>query len=148
MKQAMFAYVNHAQNRSWNQPVLSIGGKVSCSRKQRSLCWGLNSWLTGIHRWWVRHPTYCAMLLPNRMLNIYMSWNWPFYWFKHCCYQFPYFLNLVSLVFPKKYKTLILASDNQFIVCVQNTNKGNLFEPQIFHLSYLPERGFWMSSER
>jgi len=28
----MFAYANHARNRSWNQPVLSKEGKVSCSR--------------------------------------------------------------------------------------------------------------------
>ena len=28
------ANVNHAQNSSWNQPVLSNKGKVSCSRKQ------------------------------------------------------------------------------------------------------------------
>jgi len=30
-----FAYVNHAQIHSWNQPVLSKENKVSCSRKQR-----------------------------------------------------------------------------------------------------------------
>ena len=35
MKQAIFAYVNHAGIRSVNQPVLSSQGKVSCSRKQR-----------------------------------------------------------------------------------------------------------------
>ena len=28
--------------RSWNQPVLSHKGKVSCSRKQRGLWWGSN----------------------------------------------------------------------------------------------------------
>jgi len=33
----MVAYVNHARIRSWNQPVLSNEGKVSCSRKQRGL---------------------------------------------------------------------------------------------------------------
>ena len=38
MKQAFFAYVNHARIRSWNQPVLS---KVSCSRKQRGPLMGL-----------------------------------------------------------------------------------------------------------
>ena len=32
---ATFAYANHAQIRSWNQPVLSNEGKVPCSRKQR-----------------------------------------------------------------------------------------------------------------
>jgi len=35
-KQATFAYVNYAPIDSWNQPVLSDEGKVSCSRKQRS----------------------------------------------------------------------------------------------------------------
>jgi len=41
VKQAMFAYVNHARIRSWNQPVLSNEGKVSCSRKQRGPLLGL-----------------------------------------------------------------------------------------------------------
>ena len=35
VKQAIFAYVNHARIRPWNQPVLSNERKVSCSRKQR-----------------------------------------------------------------------------------------------------------------
>jgi len=35
VKQAMFTYVNLARIRSWNQPVLSNEGKISCSRKQR-----------------------------------------------------------------------------------------------------------------
>ena len=35
MKQAFLAYVNQAQIRSWNKPVLSNDGKVYCSRKQR-----------------------------------------------------------------------------------------------------------------
>jgi len=33
VKQAIFAYVKHARMRSWNQPVLSNKGKVSCPRK-------------------------------------------------------------------------------------------------------------------
>jgi len=37
VKQVLFAYVNHAQICSWNQPVLSNEGKVYCSRKQREL---------------------------------------------------------------------------------------------------------------
>ena len=37
----MFAYVNHARMRSWNQPVLSNDGKASCSRKQRGPLLGL-----------------------------------------------------------------------------------------------------------
>jgi len=31
VKQSMFVYVNHARIRSWNQPVLSNEGKVSCT---------------------------------------------------------------------------------------------------------------------
>ena len=41
MKQAMFAYVNPLQIRSWNQPVRSNEGKVSCSRKQQEPLLGL-----------------------------------------------------------------------------------------------------------
>ena len=40
-KQAIFAYVNHAQIRSWYQTGLSNEGKVSCSRKQRDPLMGL-----------------------------------------------------------------------------------------------------------
>ena len=36
-----FAYVNHAQIRSWNQPVLSNWSNVSCSRKQQGPLMGL-----------------------------------------------------------------------------------------------------------
>jgi len=35
VKQALFAYVNHAKFCSWNQPVLSNEGNAFCSRKQR-----------------------------------------------------------------------------------------------------------------
>jgi len=41
VKQALFAYVNHAQICSWNQPVLSNEGKISCSRKQLEPLMGL-----------------------------------------------------------------------------------------------------------
>ena len=41
VKQAIFAYVNHAQMGSWNQLVLGNEGKVSCSRKQQQLLMGL-----------------------------------------------------------------------------------------------------------
>ena len=41
VKQALFAYVNHTQIHSWNQPVLSNQSKVSCSRKQRGPLIGL-----------------------------------------------------------------------------------------------------------
>ena len=40
-KTSIFAYVNHARFRSWNQPVQSNEGKVSCSRKQREPLMGL-----------------------------------------------------------------------------------------------------------
>ena len=41
VKQAFFAYVNHARIRSWNQPELSNQSNVSCSRKQRGPLVGL-----------------------------------------------------------------------------------------------------------
>jgi len=42
VKQAILAYVNHAQIHSWNQPVLrTYKGQVSCSRKQQELLMGL-----------------------------------------------------------------------------------------------------------
>jgi len=37
VKQAIFAYVNHARIRSWNQPVLSNEDKVS--KKTTTLRW-------------------------------------------------------------------------------------------------------------
>jgi len=37
VKQAIFAYVNSARIRSWNQLVLSNKGNVSCSMKQRDI---------------------------------------------------------------------------------------------------------------
>ena len=40
MKQALFAYVNHIWICSWNQPVLSNEGKVSCSKKQWEILMG------------------------------------------------------------------------------------------------------------
>ena len=39
--QASFAYFNHARIRSWNQPVLSNEGTVSCSQKHREPLMGL-----------------------------------------------------------------------------------------------------------
>ena len=41
VKQALFAFVNHARIRSWNQLVLSNEGKVSCLRKQQEPLIGL-----------------------------------------------------------------------------------------------------------
>ena len=52
VKQAFFAYVAHARIRSWNQPVLSNVGNVSCSRKQSDPLMGLE--LTTIHRLRIR----------------------------------------------------------------------------------------------
>jgi len=57
VKQEMFTHVNHAQIRSWNQPLLINEGKVSCSRKQWEPLMGLD--LT-IDRLGVRCVTYCA----------------------------------------------------------------------------------------
>ena len=41
VKQALFAYVNHAQIRSLNQPVLRKESKDSCSRTQQEPLMGL-----------------------------------------------------------------------------------------------------------
>jgi len=41
VKQAMFAYVNHARIHSWNQPILSNEDNISCSRKQQQPLIGL-----------------------------------------------------------------------------------------------------------
>ena len=58
VKQAMFAYVNYSRIRSWNQPVLSNEGKLSCSMKQQEPLLGSNSRLTGIHQLRVRRATH------------------------------------------------------------------------------------------
>ena len=58
VKQAFFAYVAHARNRSWNQPVLSNLGKVSCSRKQSDPLMELE--LTT-----VRHPPITSQTVAN-----------------------------------------------------------------------------------
>ena len=47
----------HSRIRSWNQPVLSKKGKVSCSRKQRGPLMGLEP-TTSILRY--RRATHCA----------------------------------------------------------------------------------------
>ena len=47
---------NHARIRSWNQPVLSNNGKVSCSRKQRGPLMGFEPMTSTLR---VRHVTYC-----------------------------------------------------------------------------------------
>ena len=56
----MLINVNHARNRSWNQPVLRDEGRVSCSIKQWEPLMGLDSRLTSIHRLRVRGTTHCA----------------------------------------------------------------------------------------
>ena len=54
----MFAYVNHARIRSWNQPALSNEGKISSSRKQRDPSLGLK--LTTD-----KHPPTTSQTLPT-----------------------------------------------------------------------------------
>jgi len=49
VKQALFAYVNHARICFWNQPVLSNESKVSCSGKQWEPLMGLEL-MTDKHR--------------------------------------------------------------------------------------------------
>jgi len=70
VKLAIFAYVNHARIRSWNQPVLSNEGKDSCSTKRRSLWWCSNSRLTGIHRLRVVRATKCATPLRQYLISL------------------------------------------------------------------------------
>jgi len=41
MKQALFAFLKQNKINSWNQPVLSTDGKVSCLMKQREMLMGL-----------------------------------------------------------------------------------------------------------
>ena len=48
---------NHAPIRSWNQPVLSNKGNVSCSRKQRGPLMGLEPTSSTLQ---VRRATHCA----------------------------------------------------------------------------------------
>ena len=50
VKQENFAFVEHARISSWNQPVLSIEGKVSYWSWSKQLWWSPNSQLTDIHR--------------------------------------------------------------------------------------------------
>jgi len=49
VKRATFAYVKHARSQSWNQPVLSNEGKVSCIRKQREPLMGLTTESDALH---------------------------------------------------------------------------------------------------
>jgi len=66
VKQALFAYVNHARICSWYQPVLSNENKVSCSRKQRGPLMGLER---------VRQTIHCAMPvhIHSDFLQIYIN---------------------------------------------------------------------------
>ena len=73
----MFADVNHARIRSWNQPVLSNKGKVSCSRKQQGPLLGLE--LTtdrhpAITESDVRYPLHQAV--PSR-LSLFVVYMYP-----------------------------------------------------------------------
>ena len=66
MKQAIFANVNHTQINSWNQPVASNVGKVSCSRKQQKPLLGLKLTTDNIHQLEVSHTTKLSHATPRR----------------------------------------------------------------------------------
>ena len=53
----LFYFENHARICSWNQPVLSNKGKVSCSRKQQGLLMGLKPTTSTLQ---VRRATQCT----------------------------------------------------------------------------------------
>ena len=61
----LFAYVNHARIRSWNQPVLSNESKVSCSRKTAGAFDGART-----HDWQVStdHESDAISTAPRRLL--------------------------------------------------------------------------------
>jgi len=77
VKQAIFAYVNHAPIRSWNQPVLSNEGKVPCSRKEREplmefkLTTGMHSPITNQTRYPLRHAAPCIHYGYTLICDIY-----------------------------------------------------------------------------
>ena len=60
VKQAIFAYVNYARIRSWDQAVWSNEGKVSCSRKQREAFMRLELPTDRHPTIRVRSATHCA----------------------------------------------------------------------------------------
>ena len=62
----MFAYVDHARISSWNQPVLSNEGKVSCSRKQQGP-------LLGLELTTDKHPPTTSQTLTFLQLDALMS---------------------------------------------------------------------------
>ena len=73
----MFAYVNHAPIRSWNQPVLSNEGKVSYSRKEQGPLLGLKL-TTDWHpptksqtRYPLPHAVFVLKGFPNGWLIVY-----------------------------------------------------------------------------
>ena len=91
MKQTLFAYVNHAWIRSWNQPVLSNEGKVSCSRKQQEPLLGLD--LTTD-----RHP---STLIQTG--SYYLHWTLKQ---KRTLFQYCTFISIL-LFAPQHYKQLL-----------------------------------------
>jgi len=67
-----FAFVNKAQIHSWNQPVLSNKGKISCSRKQLEPLVGLELTTDPL---WCRHSTLFAMPGCFSCLVVYSYWG-------------------------------------------------------------------------
>ena len=72
VKHAMFAYVNYARIRSWNQPILSNKGKASCSRKQLgfTLTTGRHPLITSQTRYPLHHAAPAYILLKGRIQEV------------------------------------------------------------------------------
>ena len=88
VKQGLFANVDKARICSWNKPVLSNEGKVSCSRKQREPLMGFelmtdrHPWIMSQMRYWQRHEASFYFKSPihscvqgNVTLNVLSVWT-------------------------------------------------------------------------
>ena len=72
-------------NSSWNQPVLSNKGKVSCSRKQRGSLMGLEPTTSTLR---VRRATHCATPPQETFPFCFISSRWTFNWSMAFLYTF------------------------------------------------------------
>ena len=75
VKHAMFAYVNYARIRSWNQPILSNKGKASCSRKQLgfTLTTGRHPLITSQSYYLLHHTAPAYILIKRRIHQIQLN---------------------------------------------------------------------------
>ena len=70
LKQALFTNVNPSRIRSWNQPVLSNDGKMSCPEKQREPLLGFEPTTDRDYK------SYAAPIAPHRRSN-HLRYQWP-----------------------------------------------------------------------